>query len=130
MTFGFCALRTNIIFVFTFAIVSVAIFLFAGSYWALADGNKQAAADMQKAVGAIFFTGCLLAWYLLIANLLEVLEFGLSLPVGDLSKSCSALIVRRPPNEPKLTLVMFSGTRLGRVGTGKPRAYRDRSTSV
>lgn len=68
--------------------MSVAVFLFAGSYWALAEGNQTAAAEMQKAVGAIFFIGCLLAWYLLVANLLEVLEFGISLPVGDLSKSC------------------------------------------
>lgn len=95
MTFGFCALRTNIIFVFTFIIVSVAMFLFAGSYWALAEGKAQAAADMQKAVGGIFMAGCLLAWYLLVANLLEVLEFGISLPIGDLSK-LSSLNIKLP----------------------------------
>lgn len=38
-----------------------------------------------QATGAIFFFCCVLAWYLLVANLLEVLEFGYSLPVGDLS---------------------------------------------
>lgn len=57
-----------------------------------------------KVVGAMVFFCCLCAWYLLIANLLEVFEFGVSLPVGDLS------------------------SRLKRLG--KVPAYRDRSRSV
>ncbi|KAK4501461.1 hypothetical protein PRZ48_007270 [Zasmidium cellare] len=95
LTFAFCALRTNIIFVSCFLIVSVAIFVFAGSFWVLAQGNADAAARMQVFVGATFFFCCVLAWYLLIANLLEVLEFGISLPVGDLSERLRG-IGRRP----------------------------------
>lgn len=104
LTFAFCALRTNIIFVACFFLVTVAMFLFAASYWVLADGNIKAADEMQEVVGAMFFVCCVLSWYLLVANLLEVLEFGFSLPIGNLSD------------------------KLGRVGTRK--IYRDRSRSV
>lgn len=48
ITFGFCALRTNMIFVFCFAVVSNAVFLMAGSYWALAAGRNHLAESMQK----------------------------------------------------------------------------------
>lgn len=48
ITFGFCALRTNLIFVFCFAVVSNAVFLMAGSYWALAAGRNHLAESMQK----------------------------------------------------------------------------------
>lgn len=106
LTFAFCALRTNVIFVFCFFLVTVAIFIFAASYWALADGHTDVAIEMQKVVGAMFFVCCICGWYLLVANLLEVLEFGFSLPIGNLSD------------------------KLGRVGKGKMPIYRDRSKSV
>ncbi|KAF2170804.1 hypothetical protein M409DRAFT_63862 [Zasmidium cellare ATCC 36951] len=104
LTFGFCALRTNIIFVFCFLSVSIALFIFAGSFFAMAHGHSEAAAKMQFFVGGTFFSCCVMAWYLLIANLLEVLEFGVSLPVGDLSRRLK--------------------------GIGRKPEYRDRSKSV
>ena len=85
LTFAFCALRTNIIFVSCFFAVTIALFIFAASFFALANGHAETAAKMQFFVGGTFFSCCVMAWYLLIANLLEVLEFGVSLPVGDLS---------------------------------------------
>jgi succinate-acetate transporter protein len=85
LTFAFCALRTNIIFVITFLVADVAIFLLAASYWSSGVGAMDTAHELQKASGGMLFICCVLAWYLLVANLLEVLEFGWSLPVGDLS---------------------------------------------
>ncbi|KAH9845286.1 transcriptional activator of ethanol catabolism AlcS [Teratosphaeria destructans] len=104
-TYGFCALRTNIIFVAVFFLATTAVLTLAGSYWAIAEGNTGAAARMQKAVGAILLVCCVAGWYLLVAALLEVLEFGYALPVGDLSE------------------------KLGKKW-GKPPSYKDRSKSV
>ncbi|SMR59539.1 unnamed protein product [Zymoseptoria tritici ST99CH_3D1] len=106
LTFALCSLRTNLVFFITFLLATAAISLLAGSYWALALEAAHTAAEMQRTTGVILFTCCVLAWYLLVANLLEVLEFGWELPVGDLS---------------------------GRFGGGKregKREWRDRSRSV
>lgn len=45
--FLFCALRTNMIFIVTFGVVTFAIFIFAWSFFALAQGRTAEAKKMQ-----------------------------------------------------------------------------------
>lgn len=48
--------------------------------------TNQADAMPQKAGGAFAFVTCIFGWYILIAIILEIVDFPLSLPVGDLSR--------------------------------------------
>lgn len=81
-----CSFRTNLIFVLIFLTLDIALFLLVGFYWKLAVGDIAAANSLQYAAGALTFTFCAFGWYLLIAILLQTLEFPFSLPVFDLSQ--------------------------------------------
>ncbi|KAE9366310.1 gpr1-like plasma membrane protein [Stipitochalara longipes BDJ] len=80
-----CAFRTNVVFVIIFFFLDIALFLLTGAYWVLAEGNTSRGARMEMAAGACVFIFCIFGFYLLLAQLLQALDFAFSLPVGDLS---------------------------------------------
>jgi hypothetical protein len=71
--------------VFIFLFLDIALFLLAGSYWKGAVGAAVAAGKLQIASGAFVFIFCIFAWYLLLAQLLQSMDFPFALPVFDLS---------------------------------------------
>lgn len=84
--FAFCALRTNVVF---FSALFTLIFAFAtgaGAFWNLAEGNDAMGAKLSVASGALTFALTAMVWYLLFIQLLEAVDFPLTLPVGDLSQ--------------------------------------------
>jgi len=80
-----CSFRTNVIFVLIFFFLDLALLLLASSYWKAAAGAAVTAHKLQIAAGAFVFVFCIFAWYLLLAQLLQSLDFRFSLPVFDLS---------------------------------------------
>ncbi|KAK5259665.1 hypothetical protein LTR40_005533 [Exophiala xenobiotica] len=83
--FTVCALRTNIVF---FCALFTLIFAFGcatGAFWNLALGNVQAGEKLTIAAGAFTFALTMMIWYVLAVQLLEAVDFPLTLPVGDLS---------------------------------------------
>jgi len=80
-----CSFRTNLVFLLIFLTLDIALWLLVGTYWRLAEGDTYVAGKLQYAAGAFTFTFCIFGWYLLIAILLQTLEFPFSLPVIDLS---------------------------------------------
>lgn len=84
-----CSLRTNAIFAVFFLLLVPAFSLLAGGFWLQAEnytGNASDAADVFEGSGAIFFVSCLGVIYLLLAVLLEAVDFPFRLPVFPLSK--------------------------------------------
>ncbi|KIV79909.1 hypothetical protein PV11_07449 [Exophiala sideris] len=84
--FTVCSLRTNIVF---FSALFTLIFAFAcaaGAFWNLALGNVHAGERLTVAAGAFTFALTMMVWYLLIVQLLESVDFPITLPVGDLSQ--------------------------------------------
>jgi len=83
--FTICSLRTNIVF---FSALFTLIFAFgcaAGAFWNLALGNVHAGERLTIAAGAFTWALTMMVWYLLAVQLLEAVDFPISLPVGDLS---------------------------------------------
>ncbi|OAL34004.1 hypothetical protein AYO20_06652 [Fonsecaea nubica] len=83
--FAICALRTNVVF---FSALFTLIFAFgcaAGAFWHLALGNADTGNKLTIAAGAFTWALTMMVWYLLAVQLLECVDFPLTLPVGDLS---------------------------------------------
>ncbi|MCJ1321246.1 hypothetical protein MMC15_006590 [Xylographa vitiligo] len=89
------ALRTNIVFVIIFLFLDLALYLLAAAYWTLAEGNTALGAQLEVAAGACVFVFCMAGWYLLIVQLMQAVDFPLSLPVGDLSTRFQGGAARR-----------------------------------
>jgi len=83
--FFVCSLRTNIVFVFIFLLLTTTFALLAAAYWVLAQGMTTLGARIETAAGACAFTFCIAGWYILFAQLLLTLDFPFTLPIGDLS---------------------------------------------
>jgi len=84
--FCICSLRTNLVF---FCALFTLIFAFgcaAGAFFNIALGNVAAGGKLTIAAGAFTFALTMMIWYLLAVQLLEAVDFPLSLPVGDLSQ--------------------------------------------
>ncbi|KAG4435288.1 hypothetical protein IFR05_009214 [Cadophora sp. M221] len=80
-----CAFRTNIVFLIIFFLLDIALFILAGAYWELAEGNTARGAKLEEVAGAFVFAFCIFGFYLLFVQLIASLDFPFSLPVGDLS---------------------------------------------
>ncbi|KAH9215256.1 GPR1/FUN34/yaaH family-domain-containing protein [Leptodontidium sp. 2 PMI_412] len=80
-----CAFRTNVVFLIIFFLLDIALFLLAGAYWELAEGNTARGAKLEEAAGAFVFAFCIFGFYLLFVQLIASLDFPFSLPVWDLS---------------------------------------------
>jgi len=100
LTFIFliCSLRTNIANVLLFLFLDITFCLLTGVYFNLASGNPQMATSLLRASGTVAMLSCNAGWYILVALLLESLDFPVKLPMGDLSKfitSASEIRARR-----------------------------------
>ncbi|CAH0001999.1 unnamed protein product [Clonostachys byssicola] len=83
-----CSLRTNVVFVVIFLSLMLAFFFLTGGYMALASdftGNADKAGKLIIGGGACAFVCAMTGWYLLTAQMLDVVDFPFGLPVGDLS---------------------------------------------
>jgi succinate-acetate transporter protein len=83
-----CALRTNVVFVVIFLTLIPALAMLTAAFWYQAadlTGNESKVETLFTAAGAFLFVTCMAGWYLLLAILLDTVDFPLSLPVGDLS---------------------------------------------
>ena len=79
------ALRTNVIFVVMFISLIFTFSFLAGSFWQTANGAAALALKLQIGGGGCAFVTCVLGWYLFFVQILDAVDFPLSLPVGDLS---------------------------------------------
>lgn len=59
--------------------------LFSGVYFNLAIGETILAEKLQVAAGAFNFALCIPVWIIFIAQILEAVDFPISIPVGDFS---------------------------------------------
>ncbi|KAJ5859660.1 hypothetical protein N7534_004937 [Penicillium rubens] len=80
-----CSLRTNICLFLALFLLVITFGLFAGTYFQTALGNLVLAAKLQKAAGAFNFALCIPIWHIFIAQILDAVDFPITLPVGDLS---------------------------------------------
>ncbi|MCJ1292131.1 hypothetical protein MMC34_003681 [Xylographa carneopallida] len=80
-----CSLRTNIMFVITFAGLTIGFLVEAGSYWNNAAGNTDSGSSLLVVAGAIYFVADLAAWWVLFSQLLQSVDFPIQIPVGDIS---------------------------------------------
>lgn len=94
--FMVCSLRTNVVLFSALLFLVIAFSTLAGTYFHLALGNVALAGRLQICGGAFTFALSLCVWYLLFAQMLESVDFPLSLPVGDLSSVIPGKSIRRP----------------------------------
>ncbi|KAK5019084.1 GPR1/FUN34/yaaH family-domain-containing protein [Cryomyces antarcticus] len=83
--FMICAIRTNIVLFMVLLILVIAFGCLSGAYWQFAEGNVVEGGKLVVAGGACALAFSMLAWYLLLVQLLEAVDFPFTLPVGDLS---------------------------------------------
>lgn len=80
------ALRTNLVFVIIFTVVTLGFILAGISQWKFSYGDLAASADFLVATGASFFVAVVCGWYLLLAQIIATMELPIpDLPVFDLS---------------------------------------------
>ena len=80
-----CALRTNMVFVFIFALLVPAFGCLAGADWQNTNGNLDMVTTLHHAAGGCAFAVSLAGWYLFTVQVLTAVDFPINLPVGDLS---------------------------------------------
>ncbi|GES66280.1 plasma membrane ammonium transporter [Aspergillus terreus] len=80
-----CSVRTNICLFAALLLLVITFGCTAGSFFQLALGNEELGARLQVVGGAFNFALCIPIWHIFIAQILEAVDFPLTLPVGDLS---------------------------------------------
>lgn len=80
-----CSIRTNVCLFLALFLLVITFSLTAATFFQAALGNFVQAAKLQKAAGAFNFALCLPIWHIFIAQILDAVDFPISLPVGDLS---------------------------------------------
>ncbi|OJJ36201.1 hypothetical protein ASPWEDRAFT_156679 [Aspergillus wentii DTO 134E9] len=80
-----CSIRTNICLFSALFLLVIAFSLFAGSEFTLALGKEALAHKLQIAGGAFNFALCMPVWHIFMVQMLDAVDFPISLPVGDLS---------------------------------------------
>jgi len=78
------AIRTNLCFLALFTLMVPGFACLAAYFWKAAEGISSP--HLAHAAGGIMFTVSLVVWYLFFAQLLEAVDFPISLPVFDLSR--------------------------------------------
>lgn len=79
-------IRTNLVFVIVFTVVTLGFILASISQWKFFYGDLVASEQFLVATGASFFVASCLGWYLLLAQMIAVMELPIpDLPVFDLS---------------------------------------------
>ncbi|KAL5333142.1 hypothetical protein BJX70DRAFT_406482 [Aspergillus crustosus] len=80
-----CSIRTNICLFRALFLLIMTFSLIAGSYFQLANGAAELAARLLVVAGAFNFALCMPIWHIFLVQMLEAVDFPISLPVGDLS---------------------------------------------
>lgn len=84
LIFMLVAIRTNVVFFLIFTLLVPTFCLLAASFWQVFSA-PSVASSCQKAAGALAFVVSLLGWYILTSIMLALVDWPLSLPIGDLS---------------------------------------------
>jgi len=85
LTFFIFTLRTNVVFASIFALVTVGVWVLAGAYFKVSQGDFSTAGNLQKGGAALLFVVGLLGWYMTVVIMSAEMRMGFNLPVGDLS---------------------------------------------
>ncbi|KAF2753612.1 GPR1/FUN34/YaaH-class plasma membrane protein [Pseudovirgaria hyperparasitica] len=80
-----CALRTNVLFVLAFALLTIVFPVFSAAQFYGAQGNFEKLHNYTVAAGAVGFPVIIIGLYLLLVLMLSTVDFPVNLPVGDLS---------------------------------------------
>ncbi|KAF9894799.1 hypothetical protein FE257_004420 [Aspergillus nanangensis] len=80
-----CSIRTNVCLFSALFLLVITFGCFAGSFFQLALGEAALAARLQLVGGAFNFALCFPIWHIFIAQILESVDFPITIPVGDLS---------------------------------------------
>ncbi|KAL2831541.1 GPR1/FUN34/yaaH family-domain-containing protein [Aspergillus cavernicola] len=80
-----CSIRTNICLFTALFLLVITFAIFSASYFQLANGAEELAHRLQIVGGAFNFALCVPIWHIFLVQLLEAVDFPISLPVGDLS---------------------------------------------
>ncbi|EAW24524.1 putative plasma membrane ammonium transporter (Ato3) [Aspergillus fischeri NRRL 181] len=80
-----CSLRTNACLFSALFLLEITLGLFAGAFFSISAGNLHLAEKLQVVGGAFNFALCIPIWWIFITQILEAVDFPVSLPVGDLS---------------------------------------------
>ncbi|KAJ5388672.1 hypothetical protein N7509_011213 [Penicillium cosmopolitanum] len=80
-----CSIRTNICLFSALFLLVITFALTAATFFQVALGNAENAAKLQLAAGAFNFALCIPIWHIFIAQILDAVDFPITLPVGDLS---------------------------------------------
>ncbi|KAK6362282.1 hypothetical protein TWF730_005978 [Orbilia blumenaviensis] len=81
-----CSIRTNVVFLTLFTFLDATFGLLVATYFSVANGKASLAGNLQIAAGACALLTCVPGWYILLAQMLEAIDFPIQLPVGDLSQ--------------------------------------------
>ncbi|KAF7163920.1 hypothetical protein CNMCM6106_000692 [Aspergillus hiratsukae] len=80
-----CSIRTNVCLFSALFLLCITFGLFAGASFSVSVGNLLLAEKLQLVGGAFNFALCIPIWWIFITQILEAVDFPISLPVGDLS---------------------------------------------
>ncbi|CAI7667347.1 unnamed protein product [Penicillium pancosmium] len=80
-----CSIRTNICLFSALFLLVITFALTAATFFQVALGNAENAAKLQLAAGAFNFALCVPIWHIFIVQILDAVDFPITLPVGDLS---------------------------------------------
>ncbi|GFG18160.1 protein alcS [Aspergillus udagawae] len=80
-----CSIRTNVCLFSALFLLNITFGLFAGAFFSISVGNLHLAEKLQITGGAFNFALCIPIWWIFITQILEAVDFPISLPVGDLS---------------------------------------------
>ncbi|KAL4954124.1 GPR1/FUN34/yaaH family-domain-containing protein [Aspergillus filifer] len=80
-----CSIRTNLCLFSALFLLVITFALIAASFFQKANGAVELAEKLQVAGGAFNFALCFPVWHIFFTQILEAVDFPISLPVGDLS---------------------------------------------
>ncbi|KAL4922070.1 GPR1/FUN34/yaaH family-domain-containing protein [Aspergillus aurantiobrunneus] len=80
-----CSIRTNMCLFAALFLLVITFALIAGSFFQMANGATELAHKLQVAAGAFNFALCFPVWHIFLTQILEAVDFPISVPVGDLS---------------------------------------------
>ncbi|KAL4902060.1 hypothetical protein BDW74DRAFT_181219 [Aspergillus multicolor] len=80
-----CSIRTNVCLFSALFLLVITFALVAAAFFQTANGAHELAEKLLVAGGAFNFTLCIPVWHIFLTQILEAVDFPISLPVGDLS---------------------------------------------
>ncbi|RDW68736.1 putative plasma membrane ammonium transporter (Ato3) [Aspergillus mulundensis] len=80
-----CSIRTNVCLFSALFLLVITFALVAAAFFQMANGAHELAEKLLVAGGAFNFALCVPVWHIFLTQILEAVDFPISLPVGDLS---------------------------------------------